>query len=175
MIEPPNFLEVDSWLRHLEIHVIQGIGNDLRHREVAKPFVIGWNDEPRRVFRGTFRQCAFKRIDVFAPQAAPGIIAVADLPLRQQEKDRVLRSPLLPGPNRPTSAWQAGIGLPRLASSPAGNFASAPSAGGVRSRCAPAMQCYITGAFPVITDDAGGFAGAGGRSAKEVCPWLSHP
>src|SRR5215471_18434971 len=50
VIEPPNFFEIDRRLRQLQLHIIKGVGDDLRDGEIAKPLVIGRNDKPRRVF-----------------------------------------------------------------------------------------------------------------------------
>ena len=67
VIEPPNFLEVDRRLRQLQVHIIHGVGDDLRYGEIAKPFVIGRNDKPRRVFGRTSGQRGLECIDIVAP------------------------------------------------------------------------------------------------------------
>src|SRR5262249_61167938 len=46
VIETLNLFQVDCWLWQLELHIIQRVGHDLRHREVSKPFVICRNDKP---------------------------------------------------------------------------------------------------------------------------------
>jgi len=67
VIELPYLLEVDSRLWQFELHIVQGVSDDLRYGEVSKPFVIRRNDKPRRVFGRTLRQRGFERLDVIVP------------------------------------------------------------------------------------------------------------
>jgi len=57
------------------------LDDDARDQQVAKPLVIGGNDEPRRVLGAATRECFFVAGDVFVPEAALLVVGLADLPV----------------------------------------------------------------------------------------------
>src|SRR5262249_31217265 len=62
-----NVGDIDARRRQLEAHLVHGVGDDLGDRQIAKPFVIGRNDEPRCVRgAGPFHRVLVGR-DVFRP------------------------------------------------------------------------------------------------------------
>ena len=91
--------DIDLRRRQLQSHVLHGVGDDLRHREIAEPFVVGRDDEPRRVLGARQRHGILVGRDVFRPQLALGIVALADLPVPRRivEPLREARELLLAG------------------------------------------------------------------------------
>src|SRR5262249_26387158 len=84
MIFAADFRDVDARRRQLQAHLVHGVGDDLGDCQIAKPLVIGWNDEPGRVLgAGLFHRVLVCR-DVFRPQLALGIVAFADLPMSRR-------------------------------------------------------------------------------------------
>src|SRR5437763_15518699 len=58
----------------VHIEFLQSLHDDLRDSEVAEPFMIGGNDEPRRIFRTAARKDSFVGVDVIIPTLSfPGI------------------------------------------------------------------------------------------------------
>ena len=81
MVKPANLGEVDGRLRGLEAHVLHGVGDDLRHREIAEPLLIGRDDVPGGVLLRAVRQRVLESLDVIVPAIALAVIGRADLPL----------------------------------------------------------------------------------------------
>src|SRR5271157_4290999 len=50
MIFLANHLEINLWFGHLHSQVFHGRSDDLRHRQIAEPFVVRGNDVPRSIF-----------------------------------------------------------------------------------------------------------------------------
>jgi hypothetical protein len=72
--------EVDGGFGELDAEVFHGLNDDLRDGEVAKPFVIGGDDIPRRMFGAALVEDVFVSGLVAGPVFALGVIGFADFP-----------------------------------------------------------------------------------------------
>ena len=81
VVEPPDLVEIDGRLRQLQFHVFHRVGDDLRDREIAEPFVVRRNDVPRRVLLRAVRERILESVDVVVPVVALAVVRRADLPL----------------------------------------------------------------------------------------------
>src|SRR6478672_2234733 len=81
MIFAANVGDADVGRRQLQAHLVHRIGDDLGDGEIAKPFVVGGNDEPGRVLGAGLLHSTLVGGNVFRPQLAFRIVAFADLPL----------------------------------------------------------------------------------------------
>src|SRR5579862_8413818 len=81
VIFAPFLCDVHMGWRQLQTHLVHRVGDNLRYREIAEPFVVGRDDVPRRTLRTCPRQSILIRLDIFWPKLAFGIVAFADLPV----------------------------------------------------------------------------------------------
>ena len=76
-----NVGEVHGRLRQLHVHVLETLCDDLRDRQVAKPFVVRRDYKPGRVIRAGPAQHLLEGGDVVVPVRALLVVGFADLPL----------------------------------------------------------------------------------------------
>ena len=92
MIEPVYFLDVDRWFRQLEFHVLERVNDNLRHRQISEPLVVGRNHEPGRVVCRATRQSGFECLNVVVPIVSFSVVDCANLPLMRWIVEALLES-----------------------------------------------------------------------------------
>src|ERR1700691_1824115 len=80
VIFPADVGDVNGGLWHFDIELFHRLDDDLRNGEVAKPFAIGGNHEPRRVGRIAFAEHFLKGGLVAGPIFSFRIVRLADFP-----------------------------------------------------------------------------------------------
>ena len=80
VILAPDLFDIDGRLRHLDVHGFQRRHDDLRYGNIAEPFVVRGDHEPRRLLCIAFGEdivvCPF----IVVPAFTLGVIRFADLP-----------------------------------------------------------------------------------------------
>lgn len=67
MVFAANVREVHARRRHLQAHSIHGVGDDLRHREIAEPLVVRGDDVPGRMLCARQRHGILVRTQILRP------------------------------------------------------------------------------------------------------------
>src|SRR5690242_11454735 len=83
--------------RFREVHIkfFQRLHDDARNCEVAEPFVIGWNDEPRSIFGAAPRKGSLICGDVVVPALSLLYVCFGKFPLFTRILEPLLKAPLL--------------------------------------------------------------------------------
>src|SRR5581483_2510569 len=76
-----DLAQIDCWFRKLNAEFLHGVRNNLRDYQIAEPFVIGRNYEPRRMVRTAFRKRVLISALIGIPVFSFRVIRFADLPL----------------------------------------------------------------------------------------------
>src|ERR1051325_3883562 len=72
---------VERRLGKLHVEGLEGLDENVRHREVAEPLFVRRHDEPRRLRRAAARQGLFVRRGVLVPKLSVREVAGRELPL----------------------------------------------------------------------------------------------
>src|SRR5580698_1089418 len=81
MVLPADEFKVDLGLGCLDVHLLEGGGDDLRDGEIAKPLVIGGDDVPGSVVGAGLAKDGFIGANVVVPEFALAVVVFADLPV----------------------------------------------------------------------------------------------
>src|SRR5262249_4146125 len=76
----------------LQAHLTHRVSNDLRYGKIPEPFVIGWNDVPRRTLCAGQSDGVLIRRYVFWPKLPFGVVAVTNLPVTRRIIQSLLKT-----------------------------------------------------------------------------------
>ena len=81
VILAPDFSEIDGGFRVGHVKIVDCIGDDLRQRQIAEPFMVSRNDEPGRATRARGVQSILERHNVIVTERTFGVIGPANFPV----------------------------------------------------------------------------------------------
>ena len=92
VVFPPYLIHFDFRFWKAHVKAAHRFGDDIGDDQVARPFAVRRDDEPRRDIGAAFRQSVLKGIGVGVPEVPLRVISIADLPILPRVVDSLFET-----------------------------------------------------------------------------------